>query len=158
MENLDLKKAMAILMAMDPNKAADVLTGVLTSPSAVRSRFLLQIAVVGSAPRQDGLHVTCACCMDSFATVAAEHHASLASMGRPYGNDFRNLESSSHVMAVKPSMPDVLSLCMQPLKASCSCLLHLVDPMGHAPACRDGCVPGGEQVGADGCGCAQLHH
>jgi hypothetical protein len=29
MEHLDLKKAMAILMAMDPNKAADVLTGVL---------------------------------------------------------------------------------------------------------------------------------
>lgn len=31
MENLDLKKAMAILMAMDPNKAADVLTGALAS-------------------------------------------------------------------------------------------------------------------------------
>ena len=29
MESLDMKKAMAILIAMDPNKAADVLTGVL---------------------------------------------------------------------------------------------------------------------------------
>lgn len=27
MEGLDMKKAMAILLAMDPNKAADVLTG-----------------------------------------------------------------------------------------------------------------------------------
>jgi hypothetical protein len=28
MEGLEMKKAMAILIAMDPNKAADVLTGV----------------------------------------------------------------------------------------------------------------------------------
>jgi flagellar motility protein MotE (MotC chaperone) len=31
-DSLDVKKAMAILMAMDPNKAADILTGVLCGP------------------------------------------------------------------------------------------------------------------------------
>jgi hypothetical protein len=29
MESMDMKKAMAILIAMDPNKAADVLTGAM---------------------------------------------------------------------------------------------------------------------------------
>jgi flagellar motility protein MotE (MotC chaperone) len=33
MEGLDMKKAMAILIAMDPNKAADMLTGARARPA-----------------------------------------------------------------------------------------------------------------------------
>lgn len=44
MESLDIKKAMAILVAMDPNKAADLLTGACTCMRAAGSRQRLHSA------------------------------------------------------------------------------------------------------------------
>ena len=52
MEALDLKKAMAILIAMDPNKAADVLAGkqLLASPCALVCNMLKLLVAARHAP------------------------------------------------------------------------------------------------------------
>jgi len=152
MEGLDMKKAMAILIAMDPNKGADVLTGkppwlmaLLTLHNTVASHTCMTGGEGGSAvTRLVSAELVCT------SPLLAEKKAA----GLPCLHSRAPAQCST---CVRSLAPQVLLSAMAKFVLSCCCFVNffcLVDPYCSG---RDGCTTGCQQADPYGGRCAQQH-